>query len=171
MSKKVNATIEAATTATKSLKEYFEQYPNVSLRKLAQATEISYGVLLKRSKAPIPGEPYDPEATNWASVEAKLTEKEINLDTLDWDAMNVPTQRAGATLEKNLDAFQIGDKVYTRRDATVPYEIVYKTATHIVVMKEGTSEPQAWSNNTFLMQGPSKTPRAKKITAEEAEEA
>ena len=73
MSKKVN-TVEVATIATTieavnhySLQKCFEMNPNASLRKLAQATNINYGVLLKKSKEPIPGEAYDPEAINWPS--------------------------------------------------------------------------------------------------------
>ena len=38
-----------------------ERYPNASLRKLAAATNLSYPVLLKRSKAPVVGQPYDPK--------------------------------------------------------------------------------------------------------------
>ena len=52
-------------TNTNSLKDLFEKYPNASLRKLAAVTGVNYGVLLKKSKDPIPGEAYDPEATNW----------------------------------------------------------------------------------------------------------
>ena len=91
MSKKMNAN-EAAITATnttrESLQALFEKYPNASLRKLAAATEINYGVLLKKSKDPIPGEAYDPEAINWQSLEDKLTAKGVDWNTLDWGALN-----------------------------------------------------------------------------------
>lgn len=172
MSKKVNAP-ETATTATlpnstRSLKEYFEQYPNASLRKLAAVTEINYGVLLKKSKDPIPGEAYNPEATNWAALEDKLTSKEVDWNTLDWDVLNAGPNRKGTTLQKTVDAFKVGDKVYLRRNNTTPYEILYKTETHIVIMLEGTSEPQAWANNTFLINGPVFEPRAVKAKAESA---
>ena len=160
MSKK-NTTIETNTTHT--LQELFEMYPNASLRKLAAATGVNYGVLLKKSKDPIPGEAYDPEATNWAALEAKLTSKEIDWNSLDWVALNAGPNRQGSTLQKDISAFKVGDKVYLRRNNTVPYEILYKTETHIVIMLEGTSEPQAWANNTFLINGPVFEPRAKKI--------
>lgn len=159
MSKNVNT--EVATTATTmSLREYFEKYPNASLRKLAQATSVNYGILLKKSKEPIPGEMYDPEATNWGAIEEKLKAKNVDWNTLDWEAMNAGPNRKGSALQKSVDAFNVGDKVYLRRDNTTPYEILYKTATHIVIMKVGTSEPQAWANNTFLMNGPVFEPRA-----------
>lgn len=149
-----------ATLILDSLQSYFEAYPNASLRKLAAATEINYGVLLKKSKEPITGEAYDPEATNWSALEDKLTAKKVDWRTLDWEVLNQGPQRKGATLQKSIDSFQVGDKVYLRRNNEKPYEILYKTETHVVIMLEGTTEPQAWANNTFLMNGPVFQPRA-----------
>lgn len=175
MSKKMNA--EAAITATTieavnhySLQKCFELNPNASLRKLAQATNINYGVLLKKSKDPIPGEAYDPEATNWAALEAKLTSKGVDWNNLNWSELNAGPNRKGTSLQKDIEAFKVGDKVYLRRDNTTPYEILYKTETHVVIMKEGTSEPQAWANNTFLINGPVFEPRATKVKAEQPAE-
>lgn len=173
MSKKMNATTEAATTATtttKTLQAYFTDYPNASLRKLAQATNINYGVLLKKSKDPVPGQAYDPEATNWAALEEKLTSKGIDWNTLNWGVLNAGPNRKGASLQKDIESFKVGDKVYLRRDNTTPYEILYKTETHVVIMKVGTSEPQAWANNTFLINGPVYEPRAEKSKKVEVEE-
>ena len=155
------------TNTTKSLQSLFEQYPNASLRKLAAATDVNYGVLLKKSKDPIPGEAYDPEATNWKALEDKLTAKGVDWNTLDWEAMNAGPNRKGTSLQKDIDAFKVGDKVYLRRNNSVPYEILYKTETHVVIMLEGTSEPQAWANNTFLINGPVFQPRAEKSKKEE----
>lgn len=175
MSKKMNANeaaITATTTTRESLQALFEKYPNASLRKLAAATEINYGVLLKKSKDPIPGEAYDPEATNWKALEDKLTSKGIDWNTLNWSVLNAGPNRKGAALQKDIESFKVGDKVYLRRDNTTPYEILYKTETHVVIMKVGTSEPQAWANNTFLINGPVFEPRAEKSKKEEvAEEA
>ena len=166
MSKKINET-SAITATSVSLQSLFEQYPNASLRKLAQATDINYGVLLKKSKDPIPGEAYDPEATNWKALEDKLTAKGVDWNTLDWEAMNAGPNRKGTALQKDIEAFKVGDKVYLRRNNTTPYEILYKTETHVVIMLEGTSEPQAWANNTFLINGPVFQPRAEKSKKEE----
>lgn len=154
-----------------SLQSLFEAYPNASLRKLAHATGVNYGVLLKKSKDPIPGEAYDPEATNWKALEDKLTSKGIDWTTLDWVAMNAGPNRQGSTLQKDISAFKVGDKVYLRRNNTTPYEILYKTDTHVVIMLEGSTEPQAWANNTFLINGPVYQPRAEKSKKEEVEEA
>lgn len=173
MSKKVNEiTATPATEYTVSLREYFESFPNASIRKLAAATNINYGILLKKSKEPIPGEAYDPEATNWGALEAKLKAKSVDYTALDWEAMNAERSRKGATLIKDMSAFKVGDKVYLRKNNTTPYEILYKTDTHVVIMLEGTSEPQAWANNTFLINGPVFEPRAEKSEKlEVAEEA
>ena len=138
----------------KSLKEYFEEYENASIRKLANVTGINYGILLKKSKEPIAGQPYDPEAINWAAVEEKLQSKNIDYSELDWEALNEGRSHRGSSLIKDMDAFTVGKKVYLRRDNNVPFEIVYKTDTHIVIMQEGKSEPLAWSHNTFLINGP-----------------
>lgn len=168
MSKNVNTNVATTATATtKSLQNLFEEYPNASLRKLAAATNINYGVLLKKSKDPIPGEAYDPEATNWKALEDKLTSKGVDWNTLDWEALNAGPNRKGTALQKDIDAFKVGDKVYLRRNNTTPYEILYKTETHVVIMLEGTSEPQAWANNTFLINGPVFEPRAEKSKKEE----
>ena len=169
MSKKINETsaITATPAASLSLQDYFEKFPNASLRKLAAATEVNYGVLLKKSKDPIPGEAYDPEATNWKALEDKLTAKGVDWTALDWEAMNAGPNRKGTSLQKDIEAFKVGDKVYLRRNNTTPYEILYKTETHVVIMLEGTSEPQAWANNTFLINGPVFEPRAEKSKKEE----
>lgn len=148
---------------TVSLREYMESYSNVSIRKLAEATSINYGILLKLSKQPIPGVAYDPEAINYDAMEAKLLKKEVNYAKLDWAAMNVGRT---TTLAKSADDFKVGDEVYLRRNNEVPYVIVYKTESHVVIMLKGTSEPQAWSNNTFMLAGPAFEPRASKTEAE-----
>lgn len=154
-----------------TLQTYFEQYPNASIRKLSTATNINYGIMLKLSKKPIPGEAYDPEAINWTALEEKLKSKNIDWTTLDWDALNEGPNRKGATLVKDIDAFHVGAEVYLRKNNEVPYVIVYKTATHVVVQLKGSTEPQAWANNTFLLYGPSLEPRAVKSDKEEVEEA
>lgn len=154
-----------------SLQAMFESYPNASIRKLSAVTGINYGIMLKKSKEPIPGQAYDPEAINWTALEAKLKSKNVDWTTLDWDALNEGPNRKGATLVKDVDSFQVGTEVYLRKNNEVPYVIVYKTATHVVVQLKGSTEPQAWANNTFLLYGPSLEPRAVKSDKEEVEEA
>lgn len=160
MSKKVKVE-ETTTTAINSfdLRAALEKYPNVSLRKLAQAAEISYGWVLKNSKKPVAGETYDPSAINYEAVVAVFAKKNIDLATLDWETLNEASLRKGAIVCKDMNSFEVGQKVYLREDNTTPFEICYMTDTHIVIMKEGTTEPRAWSHSTFLLKGPSFEPR------------
>ena len=174
MSKKINTkkTIDATAESTIpafDLRAAMESHPNVSLRKLAVACELSYGWILKKSKEPIPNTVYDPTAVNYEAVAAVFAKKGIDLSTLDWESLNEATLKRGVQLTKNMDAFQVGQKVYLREDNTTPFEICYKTDTHIVIMKEGTTEPRAWSHATFLMKGPVFEPRAVSDVAEQEE--
>ncbi len=166
------------TTPTVDLKTLMEQYPNVSLRKLALSLELSYGWILKCSKKPIAGQPYDPDAVNYDEVAKTFARKGIDLAKLDWESLNESTQTSrGISLQKDMSAFQVGGKVYLREDNEVPFNICYKTDSHIVIMKEGSTEPRAWSHSTFLMKGPVFEPRTihdnnyptTEATAEEAE--
>lgn len=168
MAKKSNTKKTVSETQTQTpvvtftgedLQKKLEQYPNVSLRKLAIACELSYGWILKCSKEPTPGVPFDPEAINYDKVAGVFAKRNIDLSTIDWESLNEATVRQEATLTKNMDAFQVGGKVYLREDNTTPFEICYKTATHIVIMKVGTTEPRSWSHTTFLMKGPVFEPR------------
>lgn len=161
MSKKVNVTKETATTATPifDLRAAMEQHPNVSLRKLALAAELSYGWILKRSKEPVKGMPYDPDYVNYEAVAETFAKKGIDLSKLDWEALNEVTMKRGTLLTKDMDTFEVGKEVYLREDNTTPFVICYKTATHIVIMKKGDTEPRAWSHGTFLMKGPVFEPR------------
>lgn len=149
-----------------ALQQKFEQYKHLSLRKLATATQINYSMMLKASKKPVEGQQYDPAATNWNAIAAMLLKRNIDLDSIDWEALDVPAKRAPALLSKDVETFQVGMKVYLRRNNDVPYVIAYKTDTHVVLIQEGTTEPIAWSNSTFLLNGPMLQPRAKKIVAE-----
>lgn len=169
MSKNVNTNV-ATTATTFDLANAMQQYPNVSLRKLATACEVSYGWILKKSKEPVPGQAYDPEAVNYAAVAATFAKKGIDLSALDWDSLNEAVLKRGVQLTKNMDAFQVGGEVYLREDNTTPFVICYKTESHIVIMKKGGTEPRAWSHGTFLMKGPVFEPRTVD-TLEESEEA
>ena len=169
MSKKINTIENEAITATTevtnetptvNLEELMTKYPNVSLRKLALSLELSYGWILKCSKKPIPGQPYDPDAVNYEEVAKTFARKGIDLSTLDWETLNESAQTSrGISLQKDMSAFNVGGKVYLREDNEVPFNICYKTDSHIVIMKEGSTEPRAWSHSTFLMKGPVFEPR------------
>ena len=176
MSKKIKETaipptteeVTTETTPTVNLEELMTKYSNVSLRKLALSLELSYGWILKCSKKPIAGQPYDPDAVNYDEVAKTFARKGIDLSKLDWETLNESTQTSrGISLQKDMSAFQVGGKIYLREDNEVPFNICYKTDSHIVIMKEGSTEPRAWSHSTFLMKGPVFEPRTINTTNEE----
>lgn len=152
--KKATPTPSNETLQIADLRSLMEQYPNASLRKLALAAEVSYGWLLKKSKEPVEGMPYDPTFVNYEAVAQVLAKKGINVEELDWAVLNEATLKHGSILPKDMEAFEVGKQVYLREDNEVPFDIVYKTESHIVLMKEGSTEPRAWSHSTFLMKGP-----------------
>lgn len=173
MSKKVNTKVEktqdqVATTATTnelntrvSVESLLAQHESVSLRKLAIATDTTYTLLLKASKKPLVGTPYDPTQVNYQEIASYFNRRKIALDELDWVSLEETTQRSGNVI-KDVSKFEVGQKVYLRKHATTPYTILVKTETHIVVMLDGTTEPLSWSHNTFLLYGPQLTARADK---------
>lgn len=160
----------ARKVKTMTTKYVFENYENVSIRRFAEAINVNYNMLLKASKKPIEGVPYDPTAINYDAIEAIVERKEINLEEIDWEAVNEKPTRASSVLSKSIDDYKVGDKVYLREDNENAFEILYMTGTHVVIMEEGTSEPRALSHSTFFFKGPSFEKRVEK-TKEEAEEA
>lgn len=166
--KKNEMNIEKVIPMAGILRDALDRYPNVSLRKLAIATGVNYQSLLKASKKPIPGVEYNPDEVNFEEVAQVFIRADKSLEDIDFEELNKATNngRVG-TLSKNMDDFKVGDKVYLRTNATTPYDIVYKTSTHIVIQLEGTEEPLAWSYSTFLFKGPQFEPRT--VKAEEVE--
>ena len=171
MSKKIeNAkTIDQETVAAiaATLKENFEKHPNATIRKFAHATEMNYMGLLNASRKPVVGEAYDPEAKNYNAMAELIAKNGVDVAGVNWEELETINRASTATLIKDMDKFTVGSKVYIRRNPTTPYEIVYKTETHIVLLLEGSTEPIAWKHSTFLFNGPQFEPR--KATEAEAE--
>lgn len=139
---------------------YLEMYTNVSLRKLAVETGCTYGLVLKAARKPIEGELYDPNAINYEALDAYFDRREVDLSALDWEELNKPTSRVGeATISKDIDTYEIGTKWFLRGEDEKSYEVVYKTETHVVILKEDDTEPHAMKFTTFLAKGPMSEPR------------
>lgn len=174
MSKKTIEIIsqEATATLAAALKENFEKHPNATVRKLANSCGIkNYMGLLNASRKPVAGMTYDPDALNYDAMAKVLLRNGVDAASINWAEVAAATQRTPGTVVKDLSAFNVGMKVYLRREPTTPYTIVYKTETHIVLLLEGSTEPLAWKNTTFLFNGPQFTPReAKPADADTSEE-
>ena len=167
MSKKTIEIISTEATAAiaATLKENFEKHPNATIRKVAHALEMNYMGLLNASRKPVVGEAYDPDAKNCTAMAELIVKNGKDVAGIDWAALEQNNRASTATLIKDMDKFTVGSKVYIRRNPATPYEIVYKTATHIVLLMEGSTEPIAWQHSTFLFNGPQFEPR-KAVEAE-----
>lgn len=167
MSKKTIEIISTEATAAiaATLKENFEKHPNATIRKVAHALEMNYMGLLNASRKPIVGEAYDPDAKNYTAMAELIVKNGKDVAGIDWAALEQNNRASTATLIKDMDKFTVGSRVFIRRNPTTPYEIVYKTATHIVLLLEGSTEPIAWQHSTFLFNGPQFEPR-KAVEAE-----
>ena len=167
VTKEVTNNEVTTSVAEDTLASLMAKYENVSIHKISKITNVTYGLILKKAKQPIANIPYDPEAINYDAVEEYLRGRGISVKDLPWDEMN--TTESKAVLIHDHEQFQPGMKVYLRSDKTTPVQILFKTETHIVFMKEGTTEPKSWSINTFMLNGPSMEPREEASTEEVAE--
>lgn len=134
-------------TNTNTIKTLFEENENLSLRKLALACEISYGVMMKAAKKPVAGVPYDPTAINYEEISALLERRKIDVTSLDVAQMVGEARKAAL---KNED-LKIGDKYMIRNDDLV-WTVIALTNECICIQSEETL--RAMSIATFLHQTP-----------------
>lgn len=133
---------------------------DISIRTLAAATGLPYQSMLKKARKPIPGEIYDPDDTNYDELADYINEHlpDWDIKAVDWEQFTKRKGCPGSNL-KDPSEIKVGDKLWLRIDHEVPYEIIYTTATHVVLMKEGTEEPLAWNWKTFFFKGPRREKR------------
>ena len=146
-------------TPAEILEAQMRAYPKATVRKIAHAAQISYIKLYTASKKAINGQIYDETKLNYAEM-AKVLGPDKIVD-IRWEDIET-NAKSKATLTKDMAKFEVGQKVYLRRDNEKPYTIIHKTETHIVIQQEDTQTPLAWQNDTFLINGPVFEPRVKK---------
>lgn len=156
MSKKENTnaitaetTVQGLPSAADVLKNWFETVEGISLRKLSLATGVSYQMLLKASRKPIEGIPYDPAAINYQALSDLLTRHEIDVNAIDVAQLEGVAIRA-ALREHDLKQ---GDK-YTMRGNTQEWTIALLTATSVCL--QSNDDLRTMSISTFLHQTPRK---------------
>ena len=134
-------------------------YSGLTIRKICTVGDLKYYKILKASKAPVPGEVYDPDRVNWKAVDALLTESaKKKLEKIDWSAYE---DGSSIKVEVNYDKFEVGTRWHLRTFGWVT--IVYVTNTHVVLILDTDSDiPRSWKLETFITNGPSEVERAEK---------
>ena len=139
------------------LEKLFNENEAMNLRKLSLATNCTYQVLLKASKKPIVGETYDPTKINYEEL-AKTILRKISIeefDAIDFEAIIANSKATSAQLSSA--DFEINEEFTLRNDkSNLKYTMLLKTNTHVVIIREDTTQPRVMSNETFAHQGPKK---------------
>lgn len=143
------------TTAI-TLETIRSNYPKLSLKRIAETTGVCYQYALKASKKPIPNQPYDPSAFNYAEVEKIFERKSINLADYDWSA--IEAEIATIVPISKIEEFAVGVE-FTLREANedkvgIVYTVVYTTETHIVFQAVSSTQPRVMNYDTFMHQSP-----------------
>lgn len=166
MSKKENTNAITTETAVQGLpsaadvlKNWFETVEGISLRKLSLATDVSYQMLLKASRKPIEGIPYDPAAINYQALATVLERHEIDVNAIDVAQLEGVAIRAAL---KEHDLKQ-GDK-YTIRGNEREWTVALLTATSICL--QSNDDLRTMSISTFLHQTPRKITPSTDTTTE-----
>jgi hypothetical protein len=131
-----------------NLKDIFEAH-ELSLRKVALNLDVNYNMLLKASKKPIIGQPYDPNVINYDEVAAYIAKK-YNLNDIDWASMKDSSEVSNTNLPSH---FNVGTTLKMRGDEDV-YEVKLITPTHICILPIEGTQPRVMSISTFLHQSP-----------------
>lgn len=141
--------VQGLPSAADVLKNWFETVEGISLRKLSLATDVSYQMLLKASRKPIEGVPYDPAAINYQALANVLERHEIDVNAIDVAQLEGVAIRAAL---KEHDLKQ-GDK-YTIRNNPLQWTIVVLTETSLCLQAD--NDLRTMSISTFLHQTPRK---------------
>ena len=139
------------------IEKLFNENEAMNLRKLAIATNCTYQVLLKAAKKPIVGETYNPTKINYEEL-AKSIERKISVeefDAIDFDAIIASARTTSAQLSAS--DFAVDESFTLRNDKDGrTYKMLLKTDTHVVIIRDDTTQPRVMSNETFAHQGPKK---------------
>lgn len=149
MSKKQNVVVESKGI----ISEAFQNVEGLSIRKIAEATNANYNMLLKSGKEPIKGQVYDPNLLNYNAIEVYLRKHVEGFDELDW--AEIAQQSVTVRLPKEAKEWDVNDRIKIRQDERA-YTILIKTETHVVIMADNDTQPRVFSLPTFAHQCPKK---------------
>lgn len=136
-----------------NIREAFEKYENLSIRKISESLNVNYNMMLKAGKQPMPREVYNPELLNYTAIEVYLRKKLGDAyDDVDWEEI---ASTAVITRTKETIKWSEGDLLTIRQDEHT-YKVLFVTPSHIVIMAVDGTQPRVFSWNTFDHQTPRK---------------
>ena len=139
-------------TNTITFKQIREEYKMISLKAFCETTELCYQYILKASKKPVEGQPYDPTAVNYDAVQKIIDQKGIDLGVFNWDKLN-SEHILRATPINEIDDFEIGTQFKLRTDDNV-YRVVYISNTYIAFVDSFDEKIRTMNHDTFIHQSP-----------------
>lgn len=137
-----------------TLQNAFSNDKNITIAKLSAyiievlEIKVTAAAMTKKSKEPIVGAVYNPEAINFDAVTKYLESKKVIVDDISWPAVAAMTA-SEKLVEMTLvvgDTFKLKYKPYS----TQIWQLVYKTATHVCIQNNESTEPKVLANKTFV---------------------
>lgn len=130
-------------------------YPKLSLKKICEVTGVCYQYVLKASKQPIEGKPYDPTDFNYTAVEKIFARKEVDFESYDWKTISDEIVIAAPV--SKIEDFKVGTEFQLRetedKKGTI-YSVIFTTESHIVFMSNESTQPRVMNWDTFIHQSP-----------------
>ena len=130
-------------------------YPKLSLKKICEVTGVCYQYVLKASKQPIEGKPYDPADFNYTAVEKIFARKEVDFESYDWKTISDEIVIAAPV--SKIEDFKVGTEFQLRetedKKGTI-YSVIFTTESHIVFMSNESTQPRVMNWDTFIHQSP-----------------
>lgn len=117
----------------------------LSIANVAAAINMNYALLRKKSKEPVVGAVYDPEAINFEAMAAAIDKIKIDITGIDWAAAK--TQQPTKALKEF--TFKVGDELYSSYHKS-NFKIVYMTKEYVCIMIGDSDKPNVLHINTLL---------------------
>lgn len=134
-----------------NLEQLMIKMPTLSLKRICDETKICYQYALKLSKLPEVGKVYKVDSFNFKEVQKMLDNKKVDLSKIDWDTIvkNIKVYEP----VNEINDFKVNDEFKLRNDEST-FKVIFKTASYIVFIANGSEQPRVMNNDTFLHQSP-----------------
>lgn len=143
-------------TNANTIKNIFESNETLTLKKFCDVLQIGYQFVLKKSKEPIVGQPYDPNSKNYFEISKIIERKKIDVEEYDWTSI-VSESKHYEPLN-DIEDFQVGVEFKLRASGNYEkddiFEVLLLTKEYIVYKQINSEKPRVMNFDTFLHQSP-----------------